>query len=380
MSVGAAGKGVWLLVAAVLPEEFSDDRLIELIPIVRRVVAARVRDAQLVDDLVQETLVRVMASRHRIDGDTLAPYAVTIARNLISATGRGVDRDRRHAHLFAEGPSEPAPDNELLLSVEIGLVDDAIERLPAPDREMLLAHEVRGAGTAELAAGQRSTPGAVAAHLNRARARLRIEYLIADHGSDPPTDRCRPVLYALSIGDRRRQRELDTSGHVLACDYCLAISRALFERRPPAGNDNEARVLITVDADVVIARQRGREVAARAGFTGTDLTVIATAISELARNIVKFARRGEIVARLVEDGDRRGVGVLARDAGPGIIDVAEAMRDGFSTYRGLGMGLGGTRRLMDEFDIVSEVGKGTTVTMTKWLPPSHGHPGRDHRP
>ena len=276
MSVGAAGKGVWLLVAAVLPEEFSDDRLIELIPIVRRVVAARVRDAQLVDDLVQETLVRVMASRHRIDGDTLAPYAVTIARNLISATGRGVDRDRRHAHLFAEGPSEPAPDNELLLSVEIGLVDDAIERLPAPDREMLLAHEVRGAGTAELAAGQRSTPGAVAAHLNRARARLRIEYLIADHGSDPPTDRCRPVLYALSIGDRRRQRELDTSGHVLACDYCLAISRALFERRPPAGNDNEARVLITVDADVVIARQRGREVAARAGFTGTDLTVIAT--------------------------------------------------------------------------------------------------------
>lgn len=183
--------------------------------------------------------------------------------------------------------SEPAPDDELLLSVEVGLVEDAIARLPAPDREMLLAHEVRGAGTADLAADHGSTPGAVAAHLNRARARLRIEYLIADHGAGPPTDRCRPVLYALSIADRRRQRELDTSGHLLACDYCLAISGALFERRPPAGNDDEARVLITVDADVVIARQRGREVAGRAGFTGTDLTVIATAISELARNIVK---------------------------------------------------------------------------------------------
>jgi serine/threonine-protein kinase RsbT len=368
---------VWLVVAAVARgDEAGDESLVELIPLVRRVVAARVRDHQLVDDLVQETLLRVMAARHRIEQDTVVPYAVTIARNLVTATGRGADRDRRHAHLFAEETPQSAADDELLLSVEVGLVDDAMGRLPVSDREVLLAHEVHGAGTAELADDRGSTPGAVAAQLNRARARLRMEYLIADHGTDPPTDRCRPVLYALSIADRRRQRELDASGHLLTCDYCLTVSGALFERRPPAGDDDQARVLVTVDADVVIARQRGREVAARAGFTGTDLTVIATAISELARNVVKFAPRGEIVVRVVQDGARRGVEVLARDAGPGIIDVAEAMRDGFSTGRGLGMGLGGVRRLMDEFDIVSEVGRGTTVTAAKWSRHPNGEPGR----
>ena len=232
---------------------------------------------------------------------------------------------------------------------------------------MLLAHEVDGAGTAELAATRGSTPaGAIAAQLNRTRAKLRVEYLLADTGVTPPTDRCRPVLFALSAGDRRRQQELDAAGHLLQCDRCLELSTALFDRRPPQQNDDEARVVITRDADVVTARQKGRDMAARAGFTSTDLTLIATAISEIARNIVKFAHRGEIVIRIVDEADRRGITVVARDAGPGIGDITGALRDGVSTYRGLGLGLPGARRLMDEFDIVSEVGKGTTVTMAKW--------------
>jgi anti-sigma regulatory factor (Ser/Thr protein kinase) len=114
------------------------------------------------------------------------------------------------------------------------------------------------------------------------------------------------------------------------------------------------------------ARQKGREAAAAAGFSGTDLTVIATAISEIARNIVMFARRGEILITRVEAKQRSGVTIVARDVGPGIPDVEAAMGDGYSTYRGLGLGLPGARRLMDEFQLVSEVGKGTTVTMTKW--------------
>jgi len=117
---------------------------------------------------------------------------------------------------------------------------------------------------------------------------------------------------------------------------------------------------------VVTARQQGRTVAARAGFTGTDLTVIATAISEVARNIVKFARRGQIVVRFVNEPGRQGVSIVARDSGPGIPDLPEALRDGYSTYQGLGLGLPGARRLMEEFAIVTEVGKGTTVSMTKW--------------
>lgn len=128
----------------------------------------------------------------------------------------------------------------------------------------------------------------------------------------------------------------------------------------------DTRILVSSDADIVAARQQGRALAAELGFAGTDLTLIATAISELARNIVLYARRGEIVLRSVEDGYKRGLVVMARDEGPGIPDLPQAMQSGYSTSGSLGLGLPGVRRLMDEFDIVSEVGKGTTVTVKKW--------------
>ena len=96
------------------------------------------------------------------------------------------------------------------------------------------------------------------------------------------------------------------------------------------------------------------------------MTLIATAISELARNIVQYAQRGEIILSVVE-GSRRGIQIVARDQGPGIPDLELAMRDGYSTGGSLGLGLPGARRLMDEFAIDSEVGKGTTVSMRKWL-------------
>jgi serine/threonine-protein kinase RsbT len=257
-------------------------------------------------------------------------------------------------------------DEATLRNDETSMVGMALSRLSRPEREILLAHEVEGVDTASLAARRDSTPGAIAAQLNRTRARLRMEYLLAQSGAEPPTDRCRPVLLALSSGDRRRQRDLDTSGHLLSCDFCARLSTPLLERRAAPVNANETKVLIAADPDVVTARQKGREMAVRAGFSATDLTLLATAISEIARNIVKFARRGELMIRLVADGDRTGVTIVARDSGPGIPDTARALQDGYSTYRGLGLGLGGTRRLMDEFEIVSEVGVGTTVIMTKW--------------
>jgi serine/threonine-protein kinase RsbT len=129
----------------------------------------------------------------------------------------------------------------------------------------------------------------------------------------------------------------------------------------------ETRVLIQSDADVVSARQRGRELAAELGFTGSDLTVIATAISEVARNIIAYARSGELVLHLVDGASKRGLVVVARDEGPGIPDLEQALQDGYSTGDSLGLGLPGARRLMDEFEIVSQVGRGTTVTMTKWV-------------
>jgi len=130
--------------------------------------------------------------------------------------------------------------------------------------------------------------------------------------------------------------------------------------------EDEHRLPIRSESDILTARQRGRELAAAVGFSGSDLTIVATAISEIARNIVEYAGRGEMVFTLVRDGQSRGIVVVARDEGPGIPDVNLAMQDGFSTRRSLGLGLPGARRLMDEFDVQSEAGRGTTVTMKKW--------------
>ncbi len=130
---------------------------------------------------------------------------------------------------------------------------------------------------------------------------------------------------------------------------------------------NETRVLITSALDIVTARQRGRSLATELGFEGTEVTLVAAAISEVARNIVEYAKSGEILFQPVKNGTKQGLCVVARDQGPGIADVVQAMQYGYSTRRGLGVGLPGAKLLMDEFDIVSKLGAGTTITMKKWL-------------
>jgi serine/threonine-protein kinase RsbT len=129
----------------------------------------------------------------------------------------------------------------------------------------------------------------------------------------------------------------------------------------------EVQVQIETEADIVLARQKGRELAASGGFSSTDQTLIATAISEVARNIVEYARRGEILLSALETNGRQGIGVVARDQGPGIADIELALRDGYSTGNSLGMGLPGVRRLMDEFSLESAPGCGTTVHLKKWV-------------
>jgi serine/threonine-protein kinase RsbT len=129
----------------------------------------------------------------------------------------------------------------------------------------------------------------------------------------------------------------------------------------------EKVVLIRSDVDIVEARQAARGMAEDLGFSGSDLVMIATAVSEIARNIVEYAKNGEIVLTPVQNTRAVGLRVIGRDSGPGIPDVVLALQEGYSTARGLGMGLPGARRLMDEFEIDSRVGHGTTVTMKKWL-------------
>lgn len=131
--------------------------------------------------------------------------------------------------------------------------------------------------------------------------------------------------------------------------------------------NGHVQVRIQNSADIVAARQQGRALASQAGFSHSNLTIIATAISEVARNIVEYAKEGELTITLVSDANKKGVEIIASDTGPGIPDVTTVMRDGFSTGKGLGIGLPGARRLMDEFTIASTVGVGTIVTMKKWV-------------
>lgn len=129
---------------------------------------------------------------------------------------------------------------------------------------------------------------------------------------------------------------------------------------------DECVVPIVGESGIVEARQQGRRMALDLGMPTTSAIQVATAISEVARNILTYAGRGEIALRTRQEGAHRAVEIVAEDDGPGIDDLAAAMIDGYSTQGGLGLGLPGAKRLMDEFEIVSEVGHGTRVRMVKW--------------
>lgn len=129
---------------------------------------------------------------------------------------------------------------------------------------------------------------------------------------------------------------------------------------------HQATIPVNTDGDIVVARQRGRELAQEVGLSPTDATLLATAISEVARNIITYASPGQIEIAIVDEQDRRGIQVVATDTGLGIEDVQRAMEEGYTTGLGTGLGLPGARRLVDDFQIHSAPGHGTTVTMTKW--------------
>jgi serine/threonine-protein kinase RsbT len=334
-----------------------------LLPILRRVVGARVSNHADAEDLVQEALARVLQHRDRIEDGMLEPYAISTARNLVSTMWRNDARKRDNRHRLHE-PGDPAtPDDHLLAGEDQEAMTQALQEFTEEERSLLVAHEAEGRSLASLARERGTTAGALAARIHRLRARLRAEYLLALE-EEPPTDQCRTVLIAFSVRDRRRQREADAEMHLLECSFCARVSPPLLELDEKRAD--EIRIAVSTDPHIVSARQAARKVAAESGFPSTELTVLATAVSEIARNIVRFAGVGEIIVEQVEDSHRRGVRIIARDAGPGIVDLEQATQDGYSTCNGLGLGLPGAKRLMDEFDVVTKAGRGTTVTMTKW--------------
>lgn len=129
---------------------------------------------------------------------------------------------------------------------------------------------------------------------------------------------------------------------------------------------DETHVPIRTEYDIVAARHRVKEICTALDFSSGEQTLVATAVSELARNIVEYAGSGEMIIGLTNNKNLKGILIIARDEGPGIPDIQLAMKDGYSTSKGLGIGLPGCKRIMDEFDIVSRKGHGTTVTVKKW--------------
>jgi len=130
--------------------------------------------------------------------------------------------------------------------------------------------------------------------------------------------------------------------------------------------NNEKQIHISYEIDIAIATAEARMLAEVAGFKKTEQYMIATAVSELARNIFRYASRGNIIIRIIEEKGKKGIEVVAEDNGPGIADIEKAMENHFSTGKGLGLGLPGVKRLMDEFVIDSKIQRGTKITIRKW--------------
>jgi serine/threonine-protein kinase RsbT len=160
-------------------------------------------------------------------------------------------------------------------------------------------------------------------------------------------------IYLFQIDDLRSRRFLK--------QWLVLVMTKLPTKKPA-----EIHIPIRRDTDIVLACQKGRALAAQLKLSGNDQVIIVIAISEVARNIFQYAGQGEIVLSSVQQDGQQGVLVMARDKGPGIANIERVLQDGYSTGGGLGLGLSGAKRLMDEFDIVSKVGQGTTIKMKKW--------------
>lgn len=198
---------------------------------VEAVLRRRVADPALVEDLRQETILKLGRVRDRLVPESVVPYAVTIAKNLVIARVRSQSAEERS--LARVGQSVPGDDPAELVvrRAEIAAVNRALAELSEGDRDVLIAHVVDERDTASLAEELGATPGGVAARLSRTRARMRVEYLLAARGISLPTATCMPVLLALSAADRRRQAAIGSGAHLVDCETCADLAPPLVERR-----------------------------------------------------------------------------------------------------------------------------------------------------
>ena len=193
-------------------------------------LAGRVRDRELIEDLTQETLVRVASAQARLDREALVPYAIVTARNVLASHARSESVKSRHAHRLVDYRGFEGPEQLVLEREETDALAVALDRLDVEDRSLLVRHEGDGVDLETLAAEAETSRGAIAMRLARARAVLRLEFLLAFRNERLSSDRCRSVLLALSAGDRRRQRHLDAAGHLLRCPTCSRLAEPVTSR------------------------------------------------------------------------------------------------------------------------------------------------------
>jgi RNA polymerase sigma factor (sigma-70 family) len=210
--------------------EHNPPDVLALVDPLRSYVGAHARDRDDVEDIVQETLARVLDARPELDGGATLGYAIVVARNLMANRARDADRARRHIPRLVERGEPLRPDEVVVAAEERDALRRALATLPEPQREPLLAHVLDDEPVADLAGRRGDSPGSVAAQLSRTRARLRLDFVLALRRAELPTDRCRPVLLALAAGDTRRQRALRAGHHLLHCPTCADLSDPLLRR------------------------------------------------------------------------------------------------------------------------------------------------------
>lgn len=193
-------------------------------------LAARVRDPHLIDDLTQETLLHIARSERQLSPDERRAYAVVTARNLLASHFRRRSVHDRHLHRLLEDDAGADPERRLLEREETDALAAAMSRIDPDERNLLVRHEVGGTDLATLAAEADVSSGAIARRLARARANLRLEFLLVFRRSALPTQQCRPVLLALAAGDRRRQAQLDAADHVAHCPVCASLEGPMTHR------------------------------------------------------------------------------------------------------------------------------------------------------
>ncbi len=252
--------------------------ILALVAPLRRFALSRLRDVHDADDVVQETLTRVLAVRGRLEDETLTAYAFAVARNLVANQHREADLGRRHAPRLVDEREPAQPEHLVLAAEDRRALAAALGELPQPQRDQLVEHVVHDVAVGDLDSGSRA--GAVAAQLARTRARLRLDYVLALRGATLPTPRCRPVLLAVSAGDRRRQGALRASDHLSTCRTCGELSEPLLRRR---------RALAGVAPWIALGTWHGKLVAWVRGHPAASATSAAAGVAAVAVAVAALA-------------------------------------------------------------------------------------------